>query len=266
MPKIRLAGQNGVMACAVTDVPAFPGEAFTLGYPEAIGDAAAPYWYGSIKPRWESGDDGTWVSSGEQPGQLAYTMKLIPGDDFVTTSFTLTNLSDRTWTQGMAFNCLQCAAAQSVRDHDCERHWVRVNGQLKRLVELPRVYGPRPAIQLYSVEDAPEGKDIPFVANFRATPEVVAEPWMAIVARDGKRLVATVSKPGLFLFQNREYSCIHSGAGFGKIGPGQTAAAVNRVYFVRCALAEWHARMVREVANGRAFLPSGQHQRGQVQF
>jgi hypothetical protein len=247
MARIKLQGQPGAMACAVTDVPAFPGERFTLGYPEAIGDVAGPFWYGSIKPKWEERPDGVWVSTGEQPGQLSYVMTLSPGEDAVTARFQLTNLSPRTWAQGMAFNCVQCSGAPSLRDHDCERHWVRGEGRFQRLVEVPRVCGPRPAIQLYSVEGAPPGRELPFVANFAATPEAVLEPWMAIVSCDGRKLVATVSKPGLFLFQNREYSCIHCGAGFGELKPGQTAEAVNKVYFVASTLEAWHRRMTAEL-------------------
>jgi hypothetical protein len=56
-----------------------------------------------------------------------------------------------------------------------------------------------------------------------------------------------VSKPGLFLFQNREYSCIHCGAGFGELKPGQTAEAVNKVYFVASTLEAWHRRMTAEL-------------------
>lgn len=250
MARLRLQGQPGAMACAVTDVPAFPGERFTLGYPEAVGDVAGPYWFGSIKPAWEERDDGVWISTGEQPGQVSYVMTLTPSEDAVTAHFRLTNHSATTWTHGMAFNCVQCAAAPSLRDHDCLRHWVRAGGQFRRLAEVPRVFGPRPAIQLYSVEGAPPGRELPFVANFHATPDVVLAPWMAIVSRDGKRLLATVSQPGLFLFQNREYSCIHSGAGFGELEPGQTAEAVNRTYFVEAPLADWHRRMCEEF--GRA--------------
>lgn len=161
MARLRLQGQPGAMACAVTDVPAFPGERFTLGYPEAVGDAAGPYWFGSIKPAWEERDDGVWISKGEQPGQVSYVMTLTPSEDAVTAHFRLTNHS--------------------------------------------------------------------------AT---------------GSGLLATVSQPGLFLFQNREYSCIHSGAGFGELEPGQTAEAVNRTYFVEAPLADWRRRMCEEF--GRA--------------
>jgi hypothetical protein len=49
---------------------------------------------------------------------------------------------------------------------------------------------------------------------------------MAIQEIDGKRLVATFSKPTLFLLQTMEYSCIHRGAGFGSLKPGETAEAL----------------------------------------
>jgi hypothetical protein len=231
------------MSCTLVDVPAFPGEGFGLGYPEAIGDVAAPYWFGSIKPTWEERPEGVWVSRGAQPGELSYTMTVTPGEDCVTAHFALKNESKRAWSNGMAFNCFQCGGAPSIRDHDCLRHWVRGGGRFLRLTEVPRVFGPRPAVQLYSVEGAPFGRDLPFVASFQSTPDVVLEPWMAIRARDGERMVATVSQPGLFLFQNREYSCIHSGTGFGRVEPGQTAEALNRVYLLLATLEEWYERM-----------------------
>ena len=244
---LKLQGQPGVMACTASAIPAFPGGTFTLAYPEAIGDAANPVWYGSLSPTWEAHSDGTWISRAEKPDQLAYELTMTPGPDRVTSRFRLTNQGKTTWKQGMAFNCFQCDKDHNIRDNDCLRTWVRTGGEFKRLVELPRVFGPRPAIQLYSVEGAPLGKDIPFVANYQATPDLVIEPWMAMVSRDGQRLVATVSKPGLFLFQNREYSCIHCGTGFGEVKPGQTAEAVNIVYFVEATLAVWHQRMKAEL-------------------
>lgn len=245
---IKLQGQPGVMACTASEIPVFPGGTFTLAYPEAIGDANDPVWYSSLRPTWEPTTDGAWISRAEKSGRLTYEVSMTPGPDRVTSRFRLTNQGKTTWKQGMAFNCFQCANDSTIRDNDCLRTWVRTGGEFKRLVELPRVFGPRPAIQLYNVEGAPLGKDIPFVAGYKATPELLIEPWMAMVARDGKRLVATVSKPGLFLFQNREYSCIHCGTGFGEVKPGQTAEAVNIVYFVAAALPEWHRRMQADLA------------------
>jgi len=243
MNRLRLSGRPGVMACEVTGIPVFPGATFTLAYPEAIGDVAKPSWYGQIKPIWEDGGSGVWISRGVLENELTYEIRMVPDVDSVTSEFTLTNTSRRTWNQGMAFNCFQCAGENSIRDNECLRTWVRSGGEFKPLIQIPRVFSSRPALQLYSVEGAPPGAEIPFVAGFNATPDVVIEPWMAIVSRDGKHLVATVSSPGLFLFQNREYSCIHCATGFGAMAPGETRHALNKVYFVKGTLEAWHQRM-----------------------
>jgi len=123
---------------------------------------------------------------------------------------------------------------------------VRTQGRFRRLVEIPRKYGPRPTVQLYSVEGAPDAKGIPFVAGFQATPDVILQGWLAIQSHDGQRLVAVASRPTLFLFQNMEYSCIHASPGFGELGPGETGEALTRLYFVRSSVEEWHQRMQEE--------------------
>lgn len=226
------------------DVPAFPGDRFGLGMPEAIGDAAQARWFNRLKPDWKELDNGVWESACQDEGELSYTMTVTPGEDTVDVRISLTNESDREWKQTIAFNCFQSGGPPVISDHECVRHWVGVNGKLTRLIEIPRKCGPRPTIQLYGVGGAPPWQEIPFVANFRASPEdVVLEPWMAIVARDGKRLVAAVSKPAMCLFQNMEYSCIHSSAGFGRLEPGQTGTAITKVYFVEASLEEFYARM-----------------------
>lgn len=249
MSRIKVVGIQRNMACIVSETPAFPGESFSFGIPEAIGDTAHTYWFGSIKPDWREMGEGAWRSTGRQPGELSYTLDVVPGADTVDIRIELRNESDRVWAQSHAFNCINCGGAQSVVDHECRRHWVGVGGRLRRLIQVPRVFGPRPAVQLYSVEGAPKGADIPFVAGFRSTPDdVVLEGWMAISSRDGKRLVATASRPALYLFQNMEYSCIHSAQSLGALAPGETGRALTRVYFVEATLPEWHTRMRRELA------------------
>jgi len=243
MGRIRIIARSGSMGANLTNIPAFPGENFGLGFPEAIGDMNRTYWFNLLKPDWRELDDGVWECVCRGDGELSYWITLTPGEDMVEAKLGVTNESDRDWPGSLAFNCFQCGGAPSIKDHECVRHWVRTQGEFKRLVEVPRTFGPRPAIQLYSVEGAPKGMDIPFVANFKATPDVVLEGWMAIQSRDGKRLVATASDPAMFLFQNMEYSCIHSAAGFGPLKPGESGEAVTRVYFVEAGLGDWHARM-----------------------
>ena len=243
MSQIRFQASQGDMGAYVSNIPAFPDRQFSMGYPEAIGDAAHTCWPPAFTPEWQESDMGVWTCSARKDGEVSYRMLVMPYEDALETRFKVTNESNRTWKQSLAFNCFQCGGVPEIRDHECLRHWVRAAGEFKRLIELPRVFSPRPTVQLYSVVGAPPGKDIPFVAGFKATPDVVLEGWMAIQSRDGKRLVATASKPALFLFQNMEYSCIHSATGFGPLKPGESAEAVNRVYFVETSIEAWHKRM-----------------------
>lgn len=246
MSPIRLHPHTERLSCGLSGAPAFPDESFSLGFPETIGDVAAPVYSHLLDWSWTSLGGGALRCIGERPGELSFEMLLTPGEDMVSARFALTNESSRAWDQGMSFNCFQCGHAASVRDHDCLRHHVRARGAFRRLVELPRTFGPRPTVQLYGVEGAPDPAELPFVAGFHSTSGAVLEPWIAIAARDGERLAATASHPGLFLFQNQEYSCIHAAAGFGPMVPGETAFAESRVYLVEASLPEWYARLQSE--------------------
>lgn len=236
------------MGAVITEAPAFPGDSFTLAVPEAIGDSARACWPPGMKIAWKPQDEGGWQCEGVFENELRYLFTVTTGEETVDVRLRLTNESGRDWKQSLSFNCFNCSASKALNDYECLRHWTRTRGQFRRLVELPRRFGPRPTIQLYSVEGAPKGRDIPFVANFDATPEVTLENWLAIRSRDGRRLAAIVSRPALFLFQNMEYSCIHSASSLGALAPGQTGEAWLRLYFVESPLEEWHRRMRREMS------------------
>jgi len=248
--QIQFTGQPDGMYAQITGVPGFKNDLFTLNYPEAIGPANKSHWFNTIKCSWKELATGDWKGTGKVEGILEYTIDVKVYEDTVDFYQELTNHSKETWPQTLAFNCFNNGSAVSVRDHECKRHWVRSGGEFRKLIELPRVFGPRPALQLYSVEGAPPGKDIPFVEDFKSTPENLSiEGWMAIRSRDGKRLVATVSKPALFTFQNREYSCIHSAPSFGILKPGESGRAFSRLYFVEAGLEDWYQRMKKEMAD-----------------
>ena len=115
---------------------------------------------------WEERDGGVLHCVGRRPGELSYTVTLTPGEEMVEAHLSLTNESTRDWETTLAFNCFNPNNAEGVWDHDCLRHWVGQQGQMKRLMALPRQFGPRPTIQLYSVEGAPLGKKDPFCSQF----------------------------------------------------------------------------------------------------
>ncbi len=249
MEKIKFYGVPGKMNARISKVPGFEGDVFNLNFPESIGSSHHARWFREVKASWEELENGDWLARGAVDDALEYTINVRIFSDHVDFILKLTNLSREHWRQTMAFNCFNNGSALSIRDHECKRHWVRTGGEFKRLTELPRVFGPRPTLQLYSVEGAPPGGEIPFVDRFKSTPEEVSiEGWMAIRSRDDRRMVAVASKPALYTFQNREYSCIHSAPTFGDLGPGEQGAAFSRIYFVETSLEEWYDRMTTEFA------------------
>ncbi len=247
MDKIRFIASPDRMSAQIVNVPGFNGDVFRVNFPESIGPSNNTPWMDVIKCSWQELDNGNWKGRGWVEGEMNYTIDMSIYDDYVDFLMRLTNDSANEWRETLTFNCVSCKEAITVRDHECKRHWVRSQGEFKRLIELPRTFGPRPAVQLYSIEGAPMGKDIPFVHGFQSTPDNVAiEGWIAIRARDGKHMVAVVSKPALFTFQNREYSCIHVSPTFGALKPGETGTALTRIYFVASTLEDWYQRMKEE--------------------
>jgi hypothetical protein len=241
MPNPIVFVPSGSMAATLTQVPAFPGEDFAPRMPEAIGDVAQAEW-GAV-PLWSSPKPGVWVGLGGIPGEFAYSLTVRARPDFVDFSVLLTNKSPRVWSRGIAFNCFRTDLSPSVGDPECVRHWVRSNGQFRRLHELHRNVGVRPTIQIYGIEGGPSVTSVPFASDLAATSEAVLEDWMAIQSRDGARLVAVVSRPAMFLFQNMEYSCIHSAVDLGSLQPGQSGRGMTRVYLVEASLEQWYDRM-----------------------
>lgn len=247
--QILFTGEPDRMNSRITHVPGFGDDVFRLNFPEAIGSTNNRQIHTSIECSWEEQEPGTWKQTGRVEGMLEYTIDVSVHEDYVDFIQQLTNRSREAWEQTMAFNCFNNGSAPSVRDHECVRHWIRTEGEFKKLIEIPRVFGPRPALQLYNVEGAPPGREIPFVARFQSTPEdLTMEGWMVIRAGDDRHMVATVSKKALYTFQNREYSCIHSAPTFGSLRPGETGNAITRVYFVEASLEDWYVRMREEFA------------------
>lgn len=247
MEGIKFIAPPDQMGAQIINVPGFEGDVFSLNFPESIGATDRSRWFDVIKCSWQELDNGNWKGRGWVENEIEYTIDVLIHSDCVDFIIRLTNRSSAKWDETQAFNCFNNGDALSIRDHEGKRHWVRSDGEFRRLIEIPRVFGPRPALQLYSVEGAPEGKEIPFVNAFKSTPENVAiEGWMAIRSRDDKHMVAVVSKPALYTFQNREYSCIHSAPTFGPLKPGATGVALTRIYFVEASLEAWYMRMTQE--------------------
>lgn len=246
-PSIEFVPDPLRMTGALVNSPTFPGEVFYLNLPEAIGDAAHAVVTTDFTPNWTDLGSGRWSTPGQVQGELEFVLTLTPGPETVDIHISLTNRSVRYWDHSLAFTCFSCRDAPSIADFEGTRHWSRSGQQYRRLVELPRKFNPRPTIQAYSVEGAPPANHHSFIEGFQANPAVVLEDWLAIPTRAGNRLAAIVSKPALFLFQNFEFSCMHSGPSFGALAPGETGEALTRIYLVRSTLDDWYRRMRLEL-------------------
>lgn len=243
--QIRFTPDLGPMGGTLSEVPLFPGDAFLLNVPEALGDGAKACWFPQFT--WTELSNGVWRSTGLVKREVDYQVLLTPGFDTVDLQLTATNISDRVWSTSFAFNCFNSFHAPSVNDFECVRIWSSDGAGFKRLVQLPRAWSVRPTIQAYSVLGGPAAAGIPFVAKFGATSSAALEGWLAIQSRDGARLVAVATKPASFLFQNMEYSCIHAASSFGPLAPGETGTSWTRLYFVQATLADWRTRLQSEM-------------------
>lgn len=247
MEKIKFITSPDRMSAKIVNINGFNGDIFTVNFPESIGPSDNTPWFDVIKCTWTELDNDCCNCRGWVEGMLNYTIDVSIFKDYVDFVMRLTNKSANEWSETLSFNCVNCSQAITIRDHECKRHWIRSKGEFKRLIELPRKYGPRPTCQLYSVEGASMGKDIPFVRDFQSTPDDVAiDGWIAIRSRDDTHMVVVVSEPALFTFQNREYSCIHVSPTFGALKPGETGTALTRIYFVEAPLQDWYKRMKEE--------------------
>jgi hypothetical protein len=247
MSQIQFTPDLGPMGGTLTGVPLFPGDAFRVMFPEAIGDGANVCWF--PKYAWTQLPSGAWRCNGIVQREVSYVLTLTPGFDTVDVHITATNISDRDWATSMAFNCFNASLAPSTSDFECARHWTSDGTGFKRLVQLPRTWSVRPTVQAYSVLGSQPANAVPFVDGFKATSTAVAENWLAIQSRDGSRLIAVATKPALFLFQNMEYSCIHSAGSFGPLAQGASGSCWTRIYLVQDSLAAWYARKKFEMGD-----------------
>lgn len=248
MSHVRIAITPGGTGCTVDEVDAFPGASFIMSFPESIGDAEHVVHFPSTQADWRHGKDGELITRCLVPGELEYTIHFTPGPDYVDARTSIVNKSTRHWAHSLAFNCVHPGSCEQVIDHECLRHYTGYDGRPTLLRTLPRVFGPRPVVQLYNIEGMPPADSTRFVNDFHATPDITVENWLAIASLSSRSLMAVTSHPALFLFHNLEYSCIHAAQSLGALKPGQRGQALTRAYFTEMPLEDWYVRMKAEFA------------------
>jgi len=158
---------------------------------------------------------------------------MVPFEDHVDIHYQLTNLQDTAWTESLAFTCFNHGSAPSLNDFELLRTYIWRDAKPYRLIDIERKWSTRPLVQLFGIEGARPWREVQFVAKFQASPDEPCSPLIAMQSRDGKLVTGVASHPPLFLFQNAEYSCIHSCPTFGPLKPNETGKAVSRLYFLQ---------------------------------
>jgi len=234
--KIILTPSQGSMGVGVK-VPALQGQKFNLFLPKTIGcyemtmvnQTATGMQWGNAE------EEGSFICEWSSSGLIAYTIKLIPYDDYVDMTFTVQNFTRLTWGDVWFFTLLAPQGEDSTfRDEQMLRTYMQVDGKPMLLSDTDRETDLRPEIMFYLHDSIPENHPPHFVEGFQQTSKTRPDGnWMISVSKRNNAWIGTASTHPVFLFSNSGLNSLHVAPGFGDIGPGEKSEVVSRVYFSR---------------------------------
>ena len=254
MSSITLEPKDGSMHVRVL-VPGLEDEPFVIIFPESIGARDDLPAHKEVKPEWETLPDGGLGYTWHKEDWVHVRAEMRPGADFIDMNLTVKNLSEKTWNEVFAFNCLSPDAgeadAPSFRTPQSRGTFIVTEGGLTKIGEIPPHNGPNPKLHFIFTR---ETIDLPrcyyeSLQNSHDTP--VTESFIATVSQDGERVIAMGCKQALFLFQNDQFTCIHASPFFGDMAPGEERSIRQRAYFMQASLEEVHDRYRREFGVGK---------------
>ncbi len=247
---ITLKPVQGNMICAV-QVNELNRQTFALGVPETIGSSEGMILnFPEVTISWSGPDkDGivnhTWTS----PKKIEYSLKLIPGKDYVDLEMTIKNISRDNWTNVFSFNCLNPVNAPQFQDWTLERTYMSKNGKPFRVDGTSRINtGQMKTVQFYLHEDYKNVSS--FVNGFGAiSPDRTDDSYIVTMSGDGGSYMAATSPTAIFLFDNLDRCCIHSATDFGDIPRGGEKTVTSRFYLAKGSLDDFLSRFESEVKN-----------------
>lgn len=242
--RIVIQPVQGKMMCNAV-VPKLSHRVFGLGIPETIG-CREQMWlvnHPDVRIAWEvDTETGTVSTTWTDEAVIAYTVYLIPSEDYVDIEMTITNLSDKTWHDVFSFNCVSPARAPDLNDSALVRTYMSVAGRPKALSETTRITGHMPTVGVY-LPHSHEQHVPPFAGAFEATSTDRTDgAWLVTVSESDSAYMATASGDAMFLFDNTRLGCIHSSPSFGAIEPGNEKTVVSRVYLAHGTLDDFLSR------------------------
>jgi hypothetical protein len=189
-----LRPQPGAMQVTAR-VPALGNQAFALGIPETIGCREAMLVnFPEAKIDWQGPDEHGVVSCSWGPGgRIAYTLRLVPADDYIDVEMTIRNHTEFLWRDVFAFNCINPIQARTFQDWKLQRTYMSREGKPFRMSETTRVQGHMPTVGFYLPEHVRAGEESVFVRGFGATsPDRTDGSWIVTLSEPaGSYMAAT---------------------------------------------------------------------------
>jgi len=242
--RIVLTPQAGAMQVTAR-VPRWNDAAFALGIPETIGCREALLVnFPEARIEWEGPDSAGVVACSWGPGgRISYSLRLVPGEDFVDVEMTVRNHTEFLWRDVFAFNCVNPIQAPTFQDWKLGRTYMQSQGKPRCMDETRRVQGSMPTVQFYLPEDVSSGSESVFVRGFGATsPDRTDGSWIVTVSEPAGGYMAATASEAAFLFDNLDRCCLHAAPSFGDIGPGEASTTVSRIYLAQGDLQQFVER------------------------
>jgi hypothetical protein len=254
MNRISLKPTDGSMQVLVS-VPGLEDEPFILIFPETIGARDDLPAHKEVKPQWESLPNGGFGYTWHKDGWVHMRAELLPGSDFVDMNISIKNLSEKTWNEVFAFNCLSpgagAANAPPFQTPQSRGTFLVTEKGLTDIQDIAPHKGPNPKLHFIFTRETIDLPRCNYESFQNSHDTAVTESFIATVSQDGKWVIAMGCKQADFLFQNDQFTCIHASPFFGDLKPGEEKSISQRAYFAESSLEEIYDRYRREFGVGR---------------
>jgi hypothetical protein len=217
------------------------GNVFRLWLPESVGQIWSNRTSAAVRQSFARTERHGLLWTFEQPQVAIITAELTPLAGSLRLVVRDTNDSDSSLSNVDTMNCFQLSGAPDFDCDDFSRVYIRSQGQWRSLASLKPTCGDPYYYRAGHLEAGGaswmEGK-----LSYANQSAEADHPLMVCVSKDGRRAVGTASECFLFLFHNQaneHLRCIHSQQEpVARLGPGETAAFRQQVYFVEGGLVE----------------------------
>lgn len=226
---------------AALHVPHFPAATFGLNIPEQVGVESFPFgWAANHTPiRWdinEGGSHATYRCTFEEKATLTVALKA--GFDHVDFTIAIRNLTDQPFTQASSNTCLNNHNAPYFENPERDHTLVWTDDGPVSLLKMPIGSSGEPLHGGWAVAAPDQAAS--------KSEGLVRYPFIAVLSRDRKWIVAQAYGAGITVANNAHYTCLHSRPHWPDIPPGEERELLGKFYFLQGSPADLLTRWQRD--------------------